>query len=76
MEEQVIAIYAGVNGYLDDIPTTDVPRFLQELLEQLRSEGEILKTIRESKDLDDATTEKLNAAIERYKGMFNVADAA
>ncbi len=38
--------------------------------------GEILKTIRETADLDDATVEKLNAAIERFKGMFNVTTAA
>ena len=51
-------------------------RFQEELREQLRTEGEILKTIRATGDLDDDTAEKLNAAIERFKGMFNVADAA
>ena len=76
MEEQVTALYAGVNGYLDDIPTGQVARFQEELREQLRTDGDVLKTIRETKDLDDATTEKLNAAIEKFKGMFNVQDAA
>jgi F-type H+/Na+-transporting ATPase subunit alpha len=76
MEEQVVALYAGVNGYLDDIPTADVPRFQEELRQSLRSEGEILKTIRETGDLDDATSEKLNAAIEKFKGMFNAQAAA
>ena len=33
MEEQAVALYAGVNGYLDDIPTEDVPRFQDELRE-------------------------------------------
>jgi F-type H+-transporting ATPase subunit alpha len=72
MEEQVTALYAGISGYLDDIPTDQVPRFQDELREQLRTQGEILKTIRESKDLSDETTEKLNAEIEKFKGMFNV----
>jgi F-type H+-transporting ATPase subunit alpha len=76
MEEQVTALYAGVNGYLDDIPTDQVPRFQEELRQQLRTDGDILKTIRESKDLDDDTTKKLNEAIERFKGMFNVEQAA
>ena len=53
MEEQVTALYAGIHGYLDDIPTDQVSRFQEELREQLRAEGEILKTIRETGDLDD-----------------------
>jgi F-type H+-transporting ATPase subunit alpha len=72
MEEQVVALYAGVNGYLDDIPTEDVPRFQDELRENLRTEESILGSIRETNDLTDETTEKLNAEIERFKGMFNV----
>jgi F-type H+-transporting ATPase subunit alpha len=75
MEEQVTALYAGINGYLDDIPTDQVSRFQDELRENLRSEGAILKTIRETNDLDDATSELLNAAIEKFKGMFNVETA-
>src|SRR6059036_1047099 len=43
MEEQVVALYAGVNGYLDDIPVEQVPRFQGELREYLRAEGSILK---------------------------------
>jgi F-type H+-transporting ATPase subunit alpha len=72
MEDQVVALYAGVNGYLDDVPTDQVPRFQEELREHLRTEGTVLKTIRESKDLSDETTEKLNAEIEKHKTMFNV----
>src|SRR4249920_1170939 len=76
MEEQAVALYAGVNGYLDDIPTEQVPRFQEELRQQLRTDGDILKTIRETKDLDDDTTAKLNTAIEKFKTMFNVEQAA
>jgi F-type H+-transporting ATPase subunit alpha len=76
MEEQVTALYAGIHGYLDDIPTDQVSRFQEELREQLRTDGEILQTIKTTGDLDDATSEKLNAAIEKFKGMFNVAEAA
>ena len=53
MEEQAVALYAGVNGYLDDIPTADVPRFQDELREHLRADGSIYKSIRESGDLAD-----------------------
>ena len=76
MEEQVTALYAGIHGYLDDIPTDQVSRFQEEFRQQLRTDGDILKTIRETKDLDDDTSQKLNAAIEKFKGMFNVQSAA
>jgi F-type H+-transporting ATPase subunit alpha len=76
MEEQVVALYAGVHGFLDDIPTADVPRFQEDLREQLRTEGDILKTIRETKDLDDETAKKLDAAIEQAKRLVGSGAAA
>ena len=77
MEEQVVALYAGVNGYLDDIPTDDVSRFQEELRSYVRAEQpEIYRTIRETGDLSDETGEKLNGAIDHFKGMFNVEAAA
>jgi F-type H+-transporting ATPase subunit alpha len=72
VEEQVVAIYAGVNGYLDKIPVSQVPRFHEELREHLRTEGSILASIRESGDLADETAEKLKAELERFFHGFNV----
>jgi F-type H+-transporting ATPase subunit alpha len=72
MEEQVVALYAGVNGYLDDIPVEQVPRFQDELREYLRTEGTAYKEIRESGDLSDETTGKLDEALDRFKQTFNV----
>jgi F-type H+/Na+-transporting ATPase subunit alpha len=72
MEEQVVALYAGVNGFLDEIPVPQVPRFQDELREHMRTEGSILKEIRESGDLSDETTEKLEAELKKFQGMFNV----
>ena len=65
MEEQVVAIYAGTQGWLDTIPPAQVPRFHDELREHLRAEGNVLQTIRESGDLSDETEEKLKAELER-----------
>ena len=70
MEEQAVALYAGVNGLLDDIPTADVSRFQDELREHLRADGVLYKAIRESGDLTDETTEKLTAEIEKVKSRF------
>src|SRR5256714_14766501 len=58
-EEQVVALYAGVNGYLDEIPAEQVPRFQGELREYLRAEKSVLERIRETKDLDEETESKL-----------------
>jgi F-type H+/Na+-transporting ATPase subunit alpha len=72
VEEQVIAIYAGINGYLDEIPTVDVPRFQDELRDYLRAEGTILTELREEKQLSDELTEKLNAELKKFAHGFNV----
>ena len=69
-EEQVVALYAGVNGYLDDLPVGDVPRFVEELVEHLRAEGTILQTIRETGDLADDVAAKLEQEIGKVKQGF------
>jgi F-type H+-transporting ATPase subunit alpha len=76
VEEQVTAIYAGVNGYLDPIPVAQVPRFHGELRESLRSEGSILKAIRESGELSDETTAKLEDELKKFAKSFNVEEEA
>jgi len=72
MEEQVAGIYAGIHGYLDDIPTPQVPRFQDELREHLRAEESIYREIRETGELTDELGEKLNGEIEKFKNAFNV----
>ena len=71
-EEQVTAIYAGTQGWLDKIPVGQVPRYHDELREHLRTEGTVLKAIRETGDLSDETEEKLKAELERFAHGFNV----
>ena len=69
MEEQVVAIYAGINGYLDDIPVAQVPRFQEELREHLRAEGDDLRGRSARRgDLSDETAEKLDAELEEVHG--------
>jgi F-type H+-transporting ATPase subunit alpha len=72
IEDQVVAIYAGVNGFLDEIPTPQVSRFQDELREHMRAEDAIYKQIRESGDLPDDLAEKLNGEIEKFKKGFNI----
>jgi F-type H+-transporting ATPase subunit alpha len=74
MEEQVVAIYAGINGFLDSIPVGQVPRFHDELREHLRTEESILAEIRSTGDLSDETAEKLRAELERFVHGFDVGE--
>jgi F-type H+-transporting ATPase subunit alpha len=76
MEEQVAAIWVAVNGFLDEVPVDQVPRFQEELREHLRTEGEIYKTIRESGDLGGDLEEKLKAAVEKFQGSFAVQETS
>jgi F-type H+-transporting ATPase subunit alpha len=72
MEEQVVALYAGVNGHLDDIPVAQVPRFQEELREHLRAEGAILKEIREQKELNEELEKRLDEEIAKFLKHFNI----
>ncbi len=71
VEEQVAVIYTGVNGYLDPLPVGDVGRFEDEFLRHMRdSHADILKTIRDEKELSDDTEEKLKAAADSFAKSF------
>jgi len=72
VEEQVVAIFTGIHGYLDPVPTDQVPRFQEELRETLRAEGAVYQTIRESKDLSDETIAKLDEALQKFVDGFNI----
>jgi F-type H+-transporting ATPase subunit alpha len=72
MEEQVVALFAGNEGFLDEVPVAQVPRFQDELREHLRSEGTILEAIRETGDVSDETDKKLREAIDSFSNTFNV----
>jgi F-type H+-transporting ATPase subunit alpha len=76
MEEQVAALYAGNEGYLDRVPVGDVPRFQDELRDHLRSEGSVYKAIRESGDLAEDTEKNLRAEIERFAETFSSSEEA
>ena len=70
-EEQVASIFAGVNGYLDTIPTKDVTRFEAAFLSEMRSKhADVLTAIRDSKDLSADSTAALKSALEAFVKTF------
>jgi F-type H+-transporting ATPase subunit alpha len=72
LEEQVAAIFAGNEGFLDEIPSDQVQRFQDELREHLRTEGSVYGEIREQKELSDELQEKLRGEIEKFAKTFAV----
>jgi F-type H+-transporting ATPase subunit alpha len=71
VEEQVAVIFAGNQGYLDDLDTDRIQAFLEDLREYLRSQhGEVLADLRERKEITPDTEEKLRAAIVEFHASF------
>jgi F-type H+-transporting ATPase subunit alpha len=70
MEEQVCVIYAGVKGYLDDVPVNKVGQFEAELLRSLRGSKTLLDTIRKEEKLTDASEAALKEAIATTKSRL------
>ncbi len=69
--EQVVAIYAGNEGYLDDLPLDDVVRFRTELLDSIRAKNsDILDAIITEQKLTDEIKAKMNEAISSFKKAF------
>jgi F-type H+/Na+-transporting ATPase subunit alpha len=76
VEEEVVALWVALNGYLDDVPVPQVARFHEELRTTLRAEKNVLQAIRESGDLTDETVEKLTTVVEQFKQGFEVQEEA
>ncbi|MDQ2826399.1 MAG: F0F1 ATP synthase subunit alpha [Actinomycetota bacterium] len=75
VEEQVVSIYAGTKGYLDDIPTSDVSRYEAELLEEFRSRySDLMNEIRDSGKLPD--DDKMKSAMAGFKERFQPTEAS
>ncbi len=72
VEKQVVIIYAGTNGYLDDIPVKAVRKFEEELYPFIETKyPQIFENIRTKKKIDEETEELLKKALEEFKAQFN-----
>ena len=70
VEDQVISVWVGLGGLLDDVPVVDVLRFEQEMLENLRGATSILATISETLKFDADSQAAAKSAIEAFKDQF------
>jgi F-type H+-transporting ATPase subunit alpha len=70
-EEQVVSIFAGTNGFIDSVPVNDVVRYEAGMLADMRANHkDVLKAIRDSKDLADDTKTKLKSALDQFAKTF------
>jgi F-type H+-transporting ATPase subunit alpha len=71
LERQIVSIWAGTNGKLDDIAVADIRRFESELLDFIgRERKEIFTVISETKQLEDETVAKMDEAVASFKKQF------
>ena len=71
VEKQVMIIFAGTNGYLDDLPVSQCRGFESELYDHLdRQQNGVLAKIRERKALDDELTEEIKSTLADFKERF------
>jgi len=71
MEREVVSVWAGTTGQLDDVPVEDIRRFDAEFLDYIeRNNAEVMDAIRSTSDLSDDTVSVLQAAIGEFKKQF------
>src|SRR5688572_11899998 len=76
MEEQVVILYAGTNGFIDDYPVAAISRYERELLQYLRTRKKsLLDSLRTSGALDDAMDREIREALTEFAKTFSVEDA-
>ena len=72
MEREVVSVWAGTTGRLDDVPVEDIRRFDSEFLDYVeRNKGEVFEAIRSTSDLSDDTVSVLESTIEEFKRQFS-----
>ena len=72
VEEQVVSIYSGVNGYLDNFDNSKIKDFENKLLDEIKSNApDILNSIRDTGKLEGKTEEKLKNILDKMKENFN-----
>ncbi len=77
VEKQVLIIFAGTNGYLDPVPTSECRRYEQELFSFVdTNHGSLLKELREKKQIDDGIREQIKNALEEFKERFAASASA
>ncbi|MDT0307166.1 F0F1 ATP synthase subunit alpha [Streptomyces sp. DSM 44917] len=74
-ENQVVSIWSGTSGLMDDVPVPDIRRFERELLDHLhRERKDLMTSIREGGKMSDDTLEAVKSAVNAFKRQFQTSD--
>ncbi|NLU74825.1 F0F1 ATP synthase subunit alpha [Streptomyces sp. HNM0575] len=74
-EDQVVSVWSGTNGKMDDVPVEDIRRFERELLEFMHRENKgLLTSIVEGGKMSDDTLQELGEAVDSFKKQFETSD--
>jgi F-type H+-transporting ATPase subunit alpha len=74
-EDQVVSVWAGTTGRMDDVPVADIRRFEKELLEYLhRKEQGLMTSIKEGAKMSDDTIQAIGDAVAEFKKQFETSD--
>jgi F-type H+-transporting ATPase subunit alpha len=69
--DQILSIFAGTKGYLDQVPANEVPKWEQEFLDHVhRNKKSLWERIDEKKDLDDALEREIRAALTEFNQQY------
>ena len=74
VEDQVVSIWAGTKGKLDEVPVEDILRFERELLDYLGRNTDVLSKLRETNVLSDDIVESLEAEVDKFKLEFQTGE--
>jgi F-type H+/Na+-transporting ATPase subunit alpha len=74
VEKQVVSLFAGTNGFLDEIPLEEIARYEREVLELMDLKyADLLRAIAETKDLGPDVTEQLKGVLRQFTDSFKAA---
>jgi F-type H+/Na+-transporting ATPase subunit alpha len=74
-EDQVVSVWAGTNGRMDDVPVNDIRRFERELLDFLhRKHQGLMTSIKEGAKMSDDTIQAIDDAVAEFKRQFETSD--
>ncbi|SFD50625.1 F0F1 ATP synthase subunit alpha [Streptomyces aidingensis] len=74
-EDQVVSIWSGTNGLMDDVPAEEIRRFEKELLEHMHSaKSDLMRSIREGGKMADDTVQAIREAVTEFKKGYQTAD--
>ncbi len=72
VEQQIVILFAAINGFIDDIDTKSIGRFEEEFSSFMaRSHQDVYALIREKRELNDEVKAAVGAAIDEFKGLFS-----